>query len=269
ADSNGDGIVDINDTLAISLNYNQTHTFRQQNPAVDPLTAPMLYLDPVMDTVGALSFAYVDIYLANAAMPVNDLYGISFTITYDNALVQSGSAQTTFNGSFVGVKNSTMIAMAHDNSATGENDIALCRLTHTEVDGYGYVGTLRITTAGVTSLSTLNLEISNVKAMNGQMVNIPIAAMGAPVVIDPAAGITNPVAPNHIGLYPNPAKESLVITTNAAETIEITNALGQVVYTTTATGTTTTIDVREFEAGVYFVSVYSEGTKNTERLVIE
>ncbi|HTF03848.1 MAG TPA: T9SS type A sorting domain-containing protein [Bacteroidia bacterium] len=72
-----------------------------------------------------------------------------------------------------------------------------------------------------------------------------------------------------LAIFPNPVKESVVITTNGSETIEITNALGQVVYSVQATGTSTTVDVREFEAGVYFVSVYSEGAKATGRLVIE
>ncbi len=272
ADTNGDGIVDLNDTLAISLNYSQTHTFRLGGPqeSIDPLTAPTMYLDIISDTVPPGGFIYADVYLANSSMPVNSLYGISFSVAYDNQMVQSGSAQTTFAGSFIGVKNTSMLAFAYDDFAAGSNDVTLCRMTHTEVNGFGYIGTIRLTaSSSITSISTLNLQITNVKAINGQMVNIPIAAMGAPVVIDPAASVVTLPGTTHIGLYPNPANESVMISSEKDQTIEITNTLGQVVYTTVAMGTSTTVDVSTFEAGVYFVNVYNGDVKTTERLIIE
>lgn len=272
ADTNGDGIVDLNDTLAISLNYSQIHTFRTAGPGneSDVQTAPALYLDVIGDTVPPGGFIYADVYLANSSMPINNLYGISFSVEYDNQLVQSGSAQTTFSGSIVGVKNTSMLAYAHDDYAAGSNDVTLCRFTHTEVNGYGYIGTVRLTaSSSVSAISTLNLQITNVKAINGQMVNIPVATMGAPVVIDPAASAVTLPGTAHIGLYPNPANESVLISTEKDQTVELTNTLGQVVYTTTATGTSTTVDLSTFEAGVYFVTVYNGDVKTTERLIIE
>lgn len=70
-------------------------------------------------------------------------------------------------------------------------------------------------------------------------------------------------------VYPNPTCESVTITVAGNETIEITNALGQIVCSTKAIGTSTAVDVTKFEAGVYFVSVYSEDEKTTQRLIIE
>jgi hypothetical protein len=271
SDTNGDGIIDLNDTLAITQNYGQTHTFRLQNPNQngDVQSTPMLYLNPVQDTVGELSYAYIDIYLANASMPVNDLYGLSFTINYNNTLVQNGTVSTDFTGSFVGAKNTSMITLARDNFATGQNDIALCRFTHTEVNGYGYVGTMRILTENVASISNLGITLSNIKAINSQGVSIPLSGQGCQVVIDPNVGIMSQAPTNHIGLYPNPAYDQLTVSTTAAETIEITDAVGRVVYSGMSTGTNTTINVRGFASGMYFVNVYSAGTKTTERLIVE
>jgi hypothetical protein len=271
ADTNGDGIVDINDTLAISLNYSQTHTFRMQGPghSVDPLTSPALYLDVLNDTVAPGGIITADIYLGSSSVPVNSLYGISFSLGYDNSLVQPGTVNTTFTGSMVGIKNNTMLGFAHDNFSAGRNDVTMCRNTHTEVDGYGYIGTIELTAATVTNVSTLNLTLGNVKAINGQMVNIPVATMGAPVVIDPAASVPVIPGPAHVALYPNPANGSVVVSTMADQVIEITNTLGQVIYTTTATGTATTVDLTNFEAGVYFVNVFTGTSKVTERLIVE
>lgn len=70
-------------------------------------------------------------------------------------------------------------------------------------------------------------------------------------------------------IFPNPANESLTIASQGNETIEITNALGQIVFTTQARGTSTIVDVHNLEAGVYFVNVFSEDAKITERLIIQ
>ncbi len=269
ADTNGDGIVDINDTLAISQNYLQTHTFRLELPQVDPLTAPTLYLDVITDTVAPGGVITADVYMGSQAMPVNNLYGISFTLVYDNMLVQTGSTSTSFAGSMVGIKNTSMLGFAHDNSATGTNDIAMCRTTHTEVNGYGYIGTVTFTAANVSTMSTMNLTLSNVRAIDGQMVNIPLATMGTPVVIDPAASVPSIPGPPHVSLFPNPANESVVISTAVDQVVEITNTLGQVVYTTTATSTATYVDLKNFTSGVYFVNVYTGTAKVTEQLIVE
>jgi hypothetical protein len=269
ADTNGDGIVDLNDTLAISLNYSQTHTFRLAGPQVDPLTAPTLWLDVISDTVPPGGLITADVYLGSQAMPVNSLYGISFTLGYDNALVQNGSTNTSFTGSMIGIKNTSMFGFARDNAAAGMNDVTMCRNTHTEVNGYGYIGTVTFTATNVSTISTMNLTLSNVKAINGQMVNIPVATMGAPVVIDPAASVPVLPGPTHVSLFPNPANESVVISTAVDQVIEITNTLGQVVYTTTATSTATYIDLKNFSSGAYFVNVFTGSSKVTEQLIVE
>jgi len=56
----------------------------------------------------------------------------------------------------------------------GQNDIGMCRMNHTEVNGYGYLGRIRLSTAGVTSFSTINFDITNVKVIDGFGAEIPV-----------------------------------------------------------------------------------------------
>src|SRR5204862_289569 len=67
ADADGNGIVDVNDTLPISLNYGNTHPFRLQ-PVVAPASAPELYLVANYDTVGLQTLVTVDIRLGTSAL---------------------------------------------------------------------------------------------------------------------------------------------------------------------------------------------------------
>ncbi|MBN4073039.1 T9SS type A sorting domain-containing protein, partial [Crocinitomix catalasitica] len=65
-------------------------------------------------------------------------------------------------------------------------------------------------------------------------------------------------------MYPNPTDGAFQIKTNTEEfigqTLFITNAVGQVILTSTIQKQTTNIDLSSFETGIYFVSV---GDKNT------
>ncbi len=273
SDCNGDGTINLDDTLAITLNYAQGHAFRLGDPGndVDVQSAAMFYLVPQDDTVGPMNYAYVDIYAGTVGQPLNDFYGTAFTLSYDNMLVQPNTVTTDFSGSWMGVKNASMITLGRDNYSTGQNDVAITRINQTEMNGYGYIGTMRLSTANITSMLTMDIALGNVMTVNGNGTVIPMSTAGCSIVIDPTlpVNVNNASQDNHVSLYPNPANDQLIVSTTAAETIEITDATGRVVYSGTATGNNTTIDVSSFAPGMYFVNVYSAGAKSTERLVIE
>lgn len=273
SDCNGDGTVDLNDTLAITLNYTQTHPFRAADPGseVGVQSNSMIYLVPVNDTVSPLGTIDVDIYAGTTAQPLNDFYGTAFTLTYNNLMVVPSSVGADFSGSWLGVKNASMITLGHDNPSIGENDIAITRINQTEVNGYGYIGTMHLTAENLTTLSVLEIGVSNLMTVNADGTVIPLATAGCQVVIDPAfvSGITNTTPENHVSLYPNPANDLLVVSTTAAQTIEITDAIGRVVSAVPATGNTTKIDVSTLAPGIYFVNAYSQSGMNTQRLIVE
>jgi hypothetical protein len=274
SDCNGDGIVDLNDTTALINNYALSHVFRQAAPVLTPNVAsayPQIYLVPVNDSVGPFSYAYVDIYVGSAAVPIDNLYGLSFTVNYDHTLIQPNTVFTDFSGSYLGVKNVSMITLAHDNSATGENEIGMCRNTHTEINGYGYLGRMRLSTYGASSYSPVSFTISDVHAINGFGVTIPLNGAGCSVVIDPTlpAGIQTVQTEMHVNLFPNPANQLLTINTSElASTIVITDALGRTIFTTAPASQQTQIDVSGFAKGIYFVTISSESGITTKQLIV-
>ncbi len=71
------------------------------------------------------------------------------------------------------------------------------------------------------------------------------------------------------GLYPNPANESVVISgLTGDETISIVDMAGRTVLTAQNTGTTQTLNVSDFQAGIYNVVVTANGIKSTKKLTI-
>jgi hypothetical protein len=71
------------------------------------------------------------------------------------------------------------------------------------------------------------------------------------------------------GLYPNPANESVVISgLSGNETISIVDMAGRTVMTTQNTGSSQTLNVSDFKAGVYNVVVIANGNKTIKKLTI-
>lgn len=71
------------------------------------------------------------------------------------------------------------------------------------------------------------------------------------------------------GLHPNPANESVVISgLTGNETISIVDMAGRTVMTTQNSGTSQTLNVSDFQAGIYNVVVITNGIQTTKKLTI-
>ena len=64
---------------------------------------------------------------------------------------------------------------------------------------------------------------------------------------------------NYVNIFPNPAKNTLTLTseTNGINEVEIVNALGQTVKEFSFE-TSTTVDIKDLNNGVYFVKIFGE-----------
>jgi hypothetical protein len=66
--------------------------------------------------------------------------------------------------------------------------------------------------------------------------------------------ISNTTLANSVKLYPNPASEKLTVNINSPfNSLEISNLMGQTIYSTTITNEQIEIDLTNFRAGLYFV----------------
>lgn len=75
----------------------------------------------------------------------------------------------------------------------------------------------------------------------------------------------------NLSLYPNPAKDILTVSIANVDnaTINVINALGQVVLSLKNASETNTLNVANLAKGVYFVTVTNGQQKSTQKLVIE
>lgn len=71
-------------------------------------------------------------------------------------------------------------------------------------------------------------------------------------------------------IYPNPANNSITVKTNSPiESIQIFNTIGELVKEVSSSSTVNLIDTSLLKAGVYFVSVTSNGQTKTDKLMVK
>jgi len=209
ADADGNGTINVNDTLPISLNYGMTHPYREMTPVHDA-ALPDIYLVANYDTVGVQTLVTIDVRLGTAAMPIDSLYGISFRISADAPLIDTnmtvidptttwlGNASNSFNFRKYFLTNATV-------------DVAECKKDHQNFhNGNGTIATFRIvTTDNVSGIQICHFHLSDVTAVTIGQQYLNFNMIGDSVVIDPShpAGINETAMNFHFGLFPNPASD--------------------------------------------------------------
>lgn len=262
ADCNGNGTINAEDTLAVSVNYGLTHGKTGTDADED---APMLYfnLPPVVEEATWVS---ADVMLGDAGLAVNNIHGIAFTFNFDTTMVNPESVSFSFDAdSWLGSEGSLSFAKTLPGGLT---DAAYTRTDQTNVSGYGKIGTVHFfvidnidgkNQSGEAPLLQIWASEAVTANAQGQLVQLNTQTASA----DIATGL----APNSsaqtgaLTLYPNPANEWLTVFTNTTQTAQITlfNLQGQPMYTaTTAGNSSTTINTRHLTPGMYLLQLQTE-----------
>jgi photosystem II stability/assembly factor-like uncharacterized protein len=271
-DADGNGTIDVNDTLPISLNYGSTHPFRLA-PQVNPAAVPELYLVANYDTVGLQTLVTVDVRLGTSAMPVDSLYGISFRLTADAALIDTNYTIVDLNSTWLGTTGSDMFNFRKYFTGNGSVDCAESRNDHTNyLNGNGTIATfLIVTTDNLSGIAICHIDVTDVTAVTVSQHYLTLATVNDSVVIDPSvpAGMGAQEIVPSFNVYPNPAHTSVTIQTNtAASQIEITDMLGRVITTIAPTSLSTTINTETFAQGVYLLRVKNGNSVTTQKLSV-
>jgi large repetitive protein len=273
ADCNGDGVVDNSDTVAVTQNYGNTHTFRLAAPEI-VLSNPNLYLVANVDSTGPENLINVDIMLGTAAMPIDSIYGLAYTLEFDPTLLHTDQSYIDYTGSWLGTVSTDMITFSQPFHSSGYIDAAVTGIDHINRTGYGKIATFKIvTTDNLSGVTDLALNISNARMMTTSQSTMPVNMIGDTVVIDPA----RPGAIEDIGLgklvsvYPNPAANAVTFAMSGGivNRISITDITGRYITGIDQPGSIATVDLTGIPAGVYqAVLQTSKGNINKKIIVV-
>jgi len=279
-DTDGNGTINDNDTLAIIQNYGYVH---HNNAWVNRAGAgdPYLFFDLALDSTQINQSLTVPLHYGDATTPVDSVYGIAFTVNFDPALVDTTlPINMSFNNTWLGTLGTDALSIQYLKEQQGELDVAITRTDGQPISGFGILGELNVvTTDNLSGMVNANYSylffwLSEVKILNAD--GLPLEAnLGVDSIVisdSDFVGVEEQIlSKENVLIYPNPATESVVVYLKdgqAAQRITITDLTGRIVNEITPLQSATRMNTSDLKAGVYLVNVFRNGAVHSERLVV-
>ncbi len=273
-DTDGNGIVNDDDTLAINLNYGLTH--QKTNTEMAGAGDPLLFLAAVNDSVSAGETVNISINFGVDSLPADSIYGLAFTIQYNNAVVDSFSAHVSYNG-WLGTYGTNMLGIQKDFYQNGEVDVALVRKDQQIASGHGMIANLSIVMiddiAGKTAAAEiLDLDLIDVRVIGLDGEEIPVNTEGTQVVVSSAGvnSILDDLA-KQIRIYPQPAQDLVFIELDEPQTWEATlfTLSGQQISSVSSLrGTQESLDLSPYANGLYILRIKTKAGTLSKKIMI-
>ncbi len=255
SDTNGDGQINAEDLEAVNENYGLTHGPVDFQPNVGTFEDPPLFVDlPTYLQPGSLVDA--DVELGSAQFPVDDMYGIAFTIVYPDNIFEGDSVLFEPDNSWLGVPDINMYTLHQAQTGLNEIDITLVRNDQNNASGYGRIGNFIGVIDDVLGLQQITITIKDVKAIRNDESEIPIYLPIDSTIISSNFDLP---AQENIHVYPNPTDGVINIKTDKPAdiiSVELLNLNGVRMYWQEAYANQ--IQLQEFVNGVYFLRIQTQ-----------
>ncbi len=291
SDCNGDGFISSSDVAVLTANYNLTTPDYEPSADVEATNAPDgICLTFDRDTVTAQGTALQRLLRATIALgaeanPVEDIYGIAFTIIYDTSLVEPSQTipfileQNTF------FEGGLILKKIIPHPERNRIDFSFCKTDGENITSFGNLGFLNFqiredaTTPDTNGFAPLNFKIVNVTAIDADGNPLDIGYKSDPVVVTNLTvtdlqGIASPM--DQVEIFPNPNRGVLHFRLPANELefpIKITlyDMVGHLVMTQELHQKTDQWSWKipsHLNNGLYYVKLQSESLQSNSRSLV-
>lgn len=273
-DTNGDAVINDNDTLAISLNYGSTHnkTGGIQTGGVT------LQIAADFDSVAAGDTAIYTISLGDSLNPADSIYGLAFTINYDTSVADTHGLFFVDYDACWFAPAGNRLEFTYDHYPAPMADVAVVRRSGADTNGWGEVCRLGIVTieniSGKRKIFTKPLVISltDIRLVNRELSSLSVGgSVDSTVVVSNEVAIGGGFGKADLRVYPVPAREQVYLEWpgNEVRTVEIYDLQGREFKVQTGLGgERMRLDVGELPEGIYLLRVKGNHAATTVKLPI-
>ncbi len=207
ADTDGNGVINDEDTLAVSLNWGLEHEFKAEDD--DRLVSP---LDLELINVNENGWIRLAIMLGSSNEPMTDFYGLGYAINYDRLKIDPSSVQIEYNTSWVGSKSTDYLTLVKNLSGDGELHSAIVKKNQLGSSGYGKIGELqcKVKDEFLNEFTSLDFTIDLARGVFADGLEFATSGGEETVEVEPVG--TNDLLDSAISIYPNPTRENLFYT---------------------------------------------------------
>jgi hypothetical protein len=267
SDTNGDGIINDDDTLAITLNWGQVYV---KNGSPTSANGIPIYVDTTSAAPGQT--IQIPVVLGTNLLPANNAYGVAFTLTYDNSVVDTNSVSMDYSNSWLGTDGLDMITIEKDFYAQGEIQVGMTRIDQLAVSGSGAIAHIQLTIKDdvlKSALLRMDFEVKDVKLIDQNGTVMPVAPEASSSVVIASAVRQQQ---NKIGfdIYPNPTNALINLKLPAAnqQMLKLYNVQGQLLKAWQLDAKDQMqLDLQDYPAGAYLLQLVTEDGVETKRLV--
>jgi len=279
-DCNGDGIVNyFYDAFPIYVHYGKTHgpvapdTYPAGLPGIDPA----LEFDPnaaPAQVVGGQQFS-LPILLGSPAIPMEDFYGVAFSVLVDPEFVDADQVDFDFSAaSWANPDNDRIFSI--NRVSDRRIDVGWVRTDHNEKSGYGPIGEASfIVIDDVVSVQqSFMIRIDSIKVYDrfGNEAAVAGDTLWINVTPDSQINATHTIFPTRKAprVSPNPASESIGIEADAPiRLLSLHDASGRNLLQVRPDDRRYSCRLPELRAGLYFLQIQTDTGLFFQKIAIQ
>jgi hypothetical protein len=274
-DCDGNGTIERGDALGIDQNFGLLQNggfFNFDTTTFSTGNVPVLQLGIGQDSilVNGLTTVVMDVNLGSPGLPVDSLYGLAFTLSFDPGIVDN--ATMAFNpGSFIS-QDSNWFSFSRIDTALGKIYMAISRTDHQNRSGSGTIASIGIVMDDNIRINgnwSLVLHVDSAFALTATEDPVYLRPQGDTIAI-----MTGHHAPSPIGisLAPNPARDRVVIRSenDPLQAVRLYDPQGRLIAQhVNLSSQYLFLEIDQLAAGCYFVEVQVNDGILRKKLILQ
>lgn len=263
ADCNGSGLIEQGDINVIEKNYGVVHSKSSSTPTGN---IPLKLLFPDSTNVG--DTVEMKVILGEISLLAQDVYGLAYTFNFDKEKFNTSYVDIKFNDSWF-TPNNNRLSISKQFLEKGRVDIAQSRKNGLNASGEGEICSIIIVIEEDVDEESIEhiVNLDQIKLIQNDETPLFVNSK-----TDIVSSIHNPFVANdfEFDLKPNPSngKVNIQLKEKGNYDIEITNALGQIVFEEQFNNMSNiTIDM-SLTKGIYFIKLKNNHLESMRKLVI-
>lgn len=271
ADCNGDGVINAADAQIISQNVGLSHDDVIFIP--DEIIAGVPNLNPTCQFLNPPTAVPInqrfslDIGLGNAQIPVENLFGLNFTVNIEPDIVGLLNIEFSFReDSWLDKGENQTLELIETNPLKGEYEVGFTKIDQIPVGGNGSIAQVSFLIEDdiidLLMIDTITVIIDSITALDNELNPIPIVADTLKLAIDKTLSVStfDLITEANVEIFPNPTTDIVNIQTKnkVIKKIRLSNHLGQTIFSKNRESFSEIIDLAPLTSQFFWLEVWTE-----------
>lgn len=275
-DTDGNALIDLNDTLAIHQNWGKTVPNRKirTRPQIDSFALP---LNLNMDTLNNRREIELPIVLGSAEAPARNAYGLAFSLNYGSGIGKMARISADFSRSFFKRDKRPLLTYVRNDTVQNKLHLVISKLQRRAITGYGEIARVKLTVEDLIFiepfLKNLNIDPQSIVLIDRNNKPIPVAPGSEEirVISDVEHLISNAsFIDQKMNIYPTPCNDVLHVQSDqlSIQSLKIFSQDGKLIQQFSAF-TQKQIDTSSWPNGAYQLQIETGEGMGVKKILVQ